>query len=138
MFLTGYRILVIWISPDRTSSKAQSTARTLSKRPTNQRPMITLTQLVYINPGEEATFEEFERKVLPLIDEHNGRLLLRIRTDAGSLVAGTWEKPDEIHLVEIDAESDFHAYMVDEERRRYLHLREQSIRTTIIIQGTMK
>ena len=100
--------------------------------------MITLTQLVYINPGQEETFEEFERRVLPLIDEHNGRLLLRIRPDAGSLIAGNWEKPDEIHLVEFDAESDFHAYMVDEERRKYLHLREQSIRTTIIIQGTMK
>ena len=100
--------------------------------------MITLTQLVYINPGEEATFEEFESHALPLIERHNGRLLLRIRPGEGSLIAGNWEQPDEIHLVEFDEEADFHAFMVDEERRKYLHLREKAIRTAIILQGEMK
>ena len=100
--------------------------------------MITLTQLVYINPGEEATFEEFESYALPLIERHNGRLLLRIKPGDGSQIAGSWEQPDEIHLVEFDEEADFHAFMVDEERRKYLHLREKAIRTAIIIQGEMK
>ena len=100
--------------------------------------MITLTQLVYINPGQEATFEEFESHALPLIERHHGRLLLRLRPGGDSLIAGSWEKPDEIHLVEFDEEADFHAFMVDEERRKYLHLKEKSIRTTIIIQGETK
>ena len=100
--------------------------------------MITLTQLVYINPGQEETFEEFESHALPLIERHNGKLLLRMRPGPDSLIAGSWEQPDEVHLVQFEEEADFHAYMVDEERRKYLHLREQSIRTTIIIQGTMK
>ena len=100
--------------------------------------MITLTQLVYLNPGKEATFEAFESHALPLIERHNGRLLLRIKPGEGSLIAGSWEQPDEIPLVEFDEEADFHAFMVDGERRKYLHLKEESIRTTIFIQGRME
>lgn len=35
------------------------------------------TQLIFIKPGSEAMFHEFEDAVLPLLARHGGRLLFR-------------------------------------------------------------
>jgi len=45
-------------------------------------------------------------------------------------------KPYEIHLVEFETDKDFAEFMQDEERKRFLHLKEQSIKTTWLIKGT--
>ena len=46
------------------------------------------------------------------------------------------DKPYEIHLVEFDSEQDFENFKKDEERKKFLHLKEQSIKSSIMIQGT--
>ena len=43
--------------------------------------------------------------------------------------------PYEIHLVSFDVESDFHNFMRDEERKTFLHLKEQSIKYVLLIKG---
>jgi uncharacterized protein (DUF1330 family) len=45
------------------------------------------------------------------------------------------DKPYEIHLVEFDTEQDFENFKQDEERKRFLHLKDQSIKASILIQG---
>ena len=45
------------------------------------------------------------------------------------------EKPYEIHLVEFDSEQDFKNFMKDEERKIFLHLKEQSIKASVLYQG---
>ena len=99
--------------------------------------MLYFTQLIYIVPGQEQVFNEFENVAIPIISKYNGRLLLRVRPSANSFIDHQMiDKPYEIHLVEFDRDADFKNFMTDEERKRFLHLKEQSIRSSILIQGT--
>jgi hypothetical protein len=61
---------------------------------------------------------------------------LRIRPDERSFIEYSIDKPYEIHLVEFDDEQALKAFMQDEERKKFLHLKEQSIKTSVLIQGT--
>lgn len=96
---------------------------------------IYLTQLIYINEGQAAVFEQFEAQVLPLLAQHNGRLLLRIRPTETTIIAQTLEPPYEIHLLEFASQADFEHYLADPQRQAYLHLKDQAIRSTFVIQG---
>ena len=98
--------------------------------------MIFITQLVYIKKGQENIFHQFEDIAIPTILKYNGRLLLRIRPAEDSFIETHIEKPYEIHLVEFNTEQDFKNFMQDEERKKFLHLKEQSIKAAILIQGT--
>ena len=98
--------------------------------------MIYLTQLIYLKEGQEEVFHQFEDVAIPIILKYNGRLLLRIRPDDTSFVETSIDKPYEIHLVEFAADEDFQNFMKDEERKQFLHLKEQSIKAVILIKGT--
>ncbi len=97
--------------------------------------MIYITQLIYIIDGQEAVFNQFEAIAIPSILKCNGRLTLRIRPNESSFIEANIEKPYEIHLVEFDTQQDFDHFKKDEERKKFLHLKEQSIKSTILIQG---
>lgn len=98
--------------------------------------MIYITQLIYIIAGQENIFDQFEAVAIPIISKYNGRLLLRVRPDKNSFIEHHMDKPYEIHLVEFDNEQDFENFKQDEERKSFLHLKEQSIKASILIQGT--
>jgi uncharacterized protein (DUF1330 family) len=97
--------------------------------------MIYLTQLIYIKEGQENMFHQFEALAIPIISKYNGRILLRIRPNEQSFIGHCIDKPYEIHLVEFDSEQDFENFKKDEERKKFLHLKEQSVKITILIQG---
>ena len=99
--------------------------------------MIYITQLIYIIPGQERTFDEFEAVAIPIISKYNGRLLFRVRPDGDSFIEHQTEKPYEIHLVEFNSQRDFENFKKDEERKKFLHLKERSIKASILYQGTM-
>ncbi|HTB23803.1 MAG TPA: hypothetical protein VK711_00470 [Puia sp.] len=98
--------------------------------------MIFLTQLIYIKEGQEKVFHQFEEIAIPAISKYNGRLLIRLRPDDHSIVENNIGKPYEIHIVEFDSEQDFLNFNQDEERRKFLHLKEQSVKTVLLIKGT--
>ena len=98
--------------------------------------MIFITQLIYLIEGQETVFDEFENIAIPTILKYNGKLLLRVRPSENSFIETNMEKPYEIHFVEFAAETDFDNFMKDEERKRFLHLKEQSIKSVILIKGT--
>ena len=98
--------------------------------------MIYITQLIYLREGQEKTFDEFESIAIPTISKYNGRLLFRLRPNENNFIEHQIEQPYEIHLVEFDAENDFHNFMQDEERKKFLHLKEQSIKSSTLIKGT--
>ncbi|MGN6352490.1 MAG: DUF1330 domain-containing protein [Parafilimonas sp.] len=98
--------------------------------------MILITQLIYIVEGKEKIFDEFEDIAIPAILKYNGKLLLRIRPAADNFIEAHIEKPYEIHLVEFREKQDFENFMNDEERKKYLHLKEQSIKASVLIKGT--
>ena len=97
--------------------------------------MICILQLIYIKDGQEDVFHQFENVAIPIISKYNGRLLLRLRPDENSFIEHSIEKPYELHLVEFDSEKDFEDFKLDEERKKFLHLKEQSIKASILIQG---
>jgi|SRR5687768_2374632 len=97
--------------------------------------MIYITQLIYVVPGQEKTFDQFEDIAIPIISKYNGRLLLRVRPSHQSFVECHIEKPYEVHFVEFDSEQDFENFKKDEERKRFLHLKEQSIKESIMFLG---
>lgn len=98
--------------------------------------MIYITQLIYIVPGQEEVFDQFEAVAIPIIAKYNGRLLFRVRPDAKAFIQFQRDKPYEIHLVEFDTEQDFENFKRDGERKKFLHLKEQSIKASILYKGS--
>ncbi|EAZ81713.1 hypothetical protein [Algoriphagus machipongonensis] len=98
--------------------------------------MVYITQLIYLKAGQESIFHQFEEIAIPTISKYNGDLLLRIRPDNASLIEGSMEKPYEIHLVTFKTQDDFENFKHDEERKNFLHLKDESIKTSILIQGS--
>jgi hypothetical protein len=97
--------------------------------------MVYITQLIYIKEGQETVFYQFEDIAIPLISKYNGKLLLRIRPEEKNIIEQTIETPFEVHLIAFDTETDFQNFLQDEERRKFLHLKEQSIKSTPLIKG---
>ena len=98
--------------------------------------MIFITQLIYILDGQETVFDQFEAIAIPTISKYNGRLLLRVRPNEDAYIESNIESPYEIHLVAFETDNDFANFMQDEERKRFLHLKEQSIKSVLLIKGS--
>lgn len=64
-----------------------------------------------------ATFQLFERGVLPLMSDHGGRLERRLRSTGGRA---------EIHIVRFSSRAGFDAYRADPRRVDHLRLLEES------------
>lgn len=97
--------------------------------------MLYILQLIYLKDGEEAVFEAFEAVAIPIIRRYNGKMLLRIRPGDAAYIEHAMERPYEVHLVEFATEEDFVHFQQDEERKQFLHLKEQSIRSALLIKG---
>lgn len=98
--------------------------------------MIYITQLIHIVPGQEKVFDQFENVAIPIIAKYRGKLLLRVRPNQGAFIEHHMDKPYEIHLVEFDSAQDFEDYKGDGDRKKFLHLKEASIKASMMIQGT--
>ena len=98
--------------------------------------MIFITQLIYVFEGQEEIFNQFEDIAIPTILKYNGQLLLRVRPDDKNYIENNIEKPYEVHLVEFASEADFENFKQDEERKKFLHLKEQYINSVLLIKGT--
>ena len=98
--------------------------------------MIYITQLIYIKEGQENVFDEFEKYAIPNIVKYNGRLLLRVRPGEHAFIEHSIDKPYEIHIVAFDTTQDFENYKQDKERLQFLHLKEQSVKASILFGGT--
>jgi hypothetical protein len=97
--------------------------------------MIYYTQLIFIKPGKEAIFHAFEEKVLPLLDDHNGELVYRIRPAKESFVTSTQELPYEVHLVTFKSPADFDGYKNDPRRTDFLDMKNSSVEKMVLIEG---
>ncbi len=95
--------------------------------------MVYITQLIYIIPGKEAVFNDFEDVAIPIIAKYEGALLLR--TTPGKVIAATIEVPHEIHLVSFPTMAHFERFKQDEGRKAFLHLKEASVRSVLMIVG---
>jgi len=99
--------------------------------------MIVLTQLIYVREDCQQVFQNFESIVLPLLTRYGGQLILRLRPDDASFVAGSAERPYEVHVVSFQSEEGLAGYMNDPQRQSVLHMKDASVRSSMLIKGTL-
>ena len=98
--------------------------------------MIYITQLIYIKEGKEKEFLEFESIALPLMEKYNGTIIQRIRPSKEAFIDSKQDKhPYEIHFISFESENDLQKFLHDEERKKFLHLKEASIESTFLVKG---
>lgn len=98
--------------------------------------MFYITQFIYIKEGQEEVFYQFEDLAIPIILKYNGRLIYRLRPKESDVITSEIDLPYEIHLVEFESEQDFENFKLDEERKQFLHLKEQSISIVLMLKGS--
>lgn len=97
--------------------------------------MIYITQLIYLKSGQEDIFNQFEEIAIPLISKYNGKMLMRLQPHESDVIDSSIEIPYEIHLITFDTDQDLEAFMLDEERKKYLYLKDQSIQSVLLLKG---
>ena len=97
--------------------------------------MIYLTQLIFLLDGQEATFLEFEDFAIPLMEKYSGKMIYRIRPTSENFISPEGDLPYEIHFLSFDSEEEFNRFMKDDSRQEFLHLKEASIRSTLLVKG---
>lgn len=97
--------------------------------------MIVLTQVIYLKHGQEDLFHEFESVALPAIARYQGDLMMRLRPTPEQFIEGSMLPPYELHLVSFPGDTEFNAFLKDEQRQKFLHLKEASIQSSLIYKG---
>ncbi len=97
--------------------------------------MVFVTNLIYLHEGQEEVFDEFEKIAIPIMSKYKGRMLARIRPSKDAFIELSIERPYEVHLGEFESEEDFKAFLEDEGRRQFFHLKDRAIKSTILVTG---
>ncbi|MCF8238329.1 MAG: DUF1330 domain-containing protein [Saprospiraceae bacterium] len=99
--------------------------------------MIYITQLVFVHPGKEDQFLQFEDQVLPMMAGYSGKMLHRVRPLEDQFIDHTGERPYEIHILSFDSTDQLAAFMDDPRRKSILPLKTGAIRSSLTIQGQL-
>lgn len=97
--------------------------------------MLYFIMMIFVKPGKEAVFHEFEELAIPLLAEHGGRLIYRLRPTDDSYISSEEERPYEIHFLSFASEEAFRSFAKDPRRASFVHLRDESIRESYLIKG---
>ncbi|MDW3209082.1 MAG: DUF1330 domain-containing protein [Reichenbachiella sp.] len=97
--------------------------------------MIYITQLIFLQEGKEKTFIEFEEFAIPLMEHYGGKMIYRLRPDKDSFVSSMEEQPYEIHFISFHSDTDLNAFMNDKSRLSFIHLKDESIQSTVLVKG---
>lgn len=84
---------------------------------------------LWIQDGEAAAFEAFEREAAQVMARHDGRIDCAIRLKAAP------SAPFEMHVVSFPDEAAFEAYGADPERAALQNRRDSVIVQTAVIEG---
>jgi uncharacterized protein (DUF1330 family) len=99
--------------------------------------MLYYTQLIFVKDGQERVFHDFEEKVLPLLKKHGGNLIYRARPTENCVIETAVNLPYEIHIVTFDTRAGFEAYLNDNERIKFLSLKELSVAKVLLVEGKL-
>lgn len=97
--------------------------------------MIYITQLIFVKEGKESVFLEFEDFAIPLLEKYNGQLIYRLRPTKEAFISKAKELPYEIHFISFDSDKDLTNFMKDDSRLKYMHLKDESIKSTLLVKG---
>lgn len=97
--------------------------------------MIYITQMIFVKDGKEEVFHEFEDLAIPLMEKYSGRIIYRMRPTEDSFITAAEEQPYEIHFMSFDSEMDLNNFMRDDERLKFIHLKDESIKSVFLVKG---
>lgn len=97
--------------------------------------MIYITQLIFVNKEKEEKFLEFENHVIPLMEKYNGKIIYRIRPSKENFVSENKELPYEIHFMSFDSEQGLAKFMKDDSRLKFVHLKDESVKSILLVKG---
>jgi hypothetical protein len=90
---------------------------------------ITLGVLLWAQPGLEDALSDYEDEVLGLLDDHDGRVVSRLRlTDDGG--------PTELQVIEFGSSAGFDSYLADPRRAARADERDRVIARTELLNGS--
>ena len=93
---------------------------------------IILVASLFIHPGQEVEFRQFETQAVRVMKKYGGRIENVIRPTA-SVPSGS--SPHEIHIVSFPSMEQFEAYRGDAELAKLAPLRQSAIARTEIVIG---
>ncbi|HUA33781.1 MAG TPA: hypothetical protein VMA09_09275 [Candidatus Binataceae bacterium] len=93
---------------------------------------IVLVAALYIHPGQEAEFEQFETAAASIMKRYGGAIERRIRCAPKHDAA----PPYEVHIVSFPDDQSFEHYRADDDLAKLAGLRARAIRQTIVWQGS--
>lgn len=94
-----------------------------------------ITIFFYLKKGQEEKFLEYENRVLPLLEAHEGRLIFRIRPGKEAFSNWAIEVPFEIHMLAFKSREALSEYLGDESRIKNIYLFRESVEKTILFEG---
>ncbi len=97
--------------------------------------MIYLTQLIFVKEGKENSFHEFEDFAIPLMANYGGRMIYRIRPTEENYISSQDELPYEIHFISFDTEENLTRFMNDDARLSFIHLKDESVKSILLVKG---
>lgn len=97
--------------------------------------MIYITQMIFVKDGKEEVFHEFEDLAIPLMEKYSGRIIYRLRPTKDAYITSAEEQPYEIHFMSFDSEMDLNNFIRDDERLKFIHLKDESIKSVFLVKG---
>ena len=97
--------------------------------------MLYFTMMFFVKEGKETVFHQFEKFAIPILEDYNGKLIYRIRPNKESYIYAEEERPYEIHFLSFESEKDFINFSKDKRRNDFLHLKQESIKSSILVKG---
>jgi uncharacterized protein (DUF1330 family) len=85
---------------------------------------VTLCVLLWAREGQESALTDYEDEVLPLITEHGGVVLQRLRTH------GARDEPNEVQVIQFPSEAALDAYIHDPRRAALAAERDLAVERT--------
>src|ERR1700688_401171 len=89
---------------------------------------LTIVAALFIHPGREAEFEQFETAAESIMQRQGGRLERRI----GFAASADHNQPHEVHIVTFPDQQAFDRYRSDPELQALADLRARAIRQTTV------
>lgn len=114
---------------------AKQTILYKKKKKKPEENMIYITQLIFVEEGKEGKFLEFESYAIPLMEKYNGRIVYRLRPTKESFIGPVEELPYEIHFISFDSEQDLTEFMKDDSRLQFIHLKDESVKSMLLVKG---
>ncbi len=69
------------------------------------------------------------------MEKYNGKIIYRIRPKKENFISETKELPYEIHFMSFDSKQDLNNFMKDDCKQNFIHLKNESVSSTLIVLG---